>query len=322
MRWVSFSFLVPLTALTVMCGLTVTTAASAQSARAQVNCPPGSWFCESVEVEVGGPDAKGDQPAAPEEELAATPDDSPKTVRKKRPRPRMRPRPIEDDGEMVAVDPDEGETVIIVKKKRHRRAVVAEGVAEKARLKKQRRWRERFGLNLRIEAAAFIPREGDEVHAIGGAGASFRWRPSPYFAFDLGGDIVGGSDYNGDDRVEFSGALSGILYFNPQHRVQVYGIGGVHLAHAEVERKNTITRGCVDCNMWQDESQGRNYFGGHGGLGVEFRISRHFGMFLDGLAIIRTRIDSDEPEFRDPNTGETTNTSGAGLFRTGVNFWW
>jgi hypothetical protein len=40
------------------------------------------------------------------------------------------------------------------------------------------------------------------------------------------------------------------------------------------------------------------------------------------MALIRTRVDSDVPEYYDPETGQGTNTSGAGLFRTGVTFWW
>jgi hypothetical protein len=325
MRWVTLSFLVPLT----VAGMTVTTVAAADD-----NCPPGSWFCESVEVDGSGVSVEvddgdsADAEASGDDDLATNPDDSPTSSKqltkgKKHKRHKKQKRVhVEDDGEdkTIEVAGDGDQTVVIVKKhKKGRKAVPADTTAA-LKLKKQRRWRERFGLNLRIEAAAFVPREGDEVRGMGGAGASFRWRPSPYFAFDLGGDIVGGSDYHGDDRVEFSGALSGILYFNPQHRVQVYGIGGLHLSHAEVERNSVMTD--ANWNTWEDQSEGRNYFGGHGGLGIEFRISRHFGMFLDGLAIIRTRIDSDEPEFHDPNTGESTNTSGAGLFRTGVNFWW
>jgi opacity protein-like surface antigen len=275
-------------------------------------CPPGSWFCADPNVltppqrvTAGRGRARRSSPDDAPEAADATP------VKKVKKRKKKRVIVEEDD-----VEVDGEETVVVVKKKKHRKAKPAvEAVGPKGKVKKQRRWRERFGLNLRIEGAAFAGRY-ENVVGMGGAGASFRWRPSPYFAFDIGADIIGGRDYNDDERIEFSGALSGMVYFNPQHRVQVYGIGGIHLSHAEVETwDNTMV------DDWTT-SESRNYFGGHGGLGIEFRISRHFAMFVDALALIRTRIDDDQPEFRNPSTGEGTNVSGAGLFRTGVTFWW
>jgi opacity protein-like surface antigen len=309
--------------------LSVSSTASAQE------CPPGSWFCEEVKVQVGpksvkvgadddadaaedtAPDAKQVADDADPDELAADPDESPKAAKKKKRKAKKQKRKRVEVDEDVAVESDAD--VVIVKKRKPKVVVVEEGEEGPTRKKAKRRWRERFGLNLRLEGAAFMSREDEGVAGMGGAGVSFRWRPSPYFAFDLGTDLIGGSDYNGDDRVEISGALSGLVYFNPQHRVQVYGIGGVHLSHAAVDKNSDDWGHGV---TWTDDTVTRNYFGGQGGLGLEFRIARHFGMFVDGLAIIRTRIDSDEPEFVNSRTGETTNTSGAALFRTGVNFWW
>jgi hypothetical protein len=303
--------------------LGVSSTASAQE------CPPGSWFCEEVKVQVGpksvkiGQDDDADEPAPEakqvaedDTEIAADPDESPKAKKKKRKAKKKKRVEVDSD-----VDVETDADVVIVKKRKPKVVVVEEGEeAGPTRKKVKRRWRERFGLNLRLEGAAFMSREDDGVAGMGGAGVSFRWRPSPYFAFDLGTDLIGGSDYNGDDRVEISGSLSGLVYFNPQHRVQVYGIGGVHLSHAAVDRHNDNWEHTA---YWSDDNTvTRNYFGGQGGLGLEFRIARHFGMFVDGLAILRTRIDSDEPEFVNASTGETTNTTGAALFRTGVNFWW
>lgn len=309
---VAVGFLVP---------LTLSASAFAQEKK---GCPPGSWFCESVDVQVNIGGGNGG-----DEDVATSPDESPQAETSKKPVTQV----AGDDVQAPDADAADAEDTVVVvkkkKKKRRRREVVVEDRGAEmseappsvVRRKKQRRWRERFGLQLRLEGAAVVARDGDSSAGLGGAGASFRWRPSPYFAFDLGADILGGTDYNGDDRVEFSGSLSGILYFNPQHRVQVYGIGGIHLSHAEVDTPYAYTRDDIR-DTWSGDEATRNYFGGHGGIGIEFRIARHFGMFVDALAIIRTRIDSEEPEFRDPYTGETTNTSGAGLFRTGVNFWW
>lgn len=315
--YASVSFLIP---------LTLSAAAYADDDDAKNNCPPGSWFCESVEVEVS--DGEDDENSGPQREvdddLATTPDDSPTsdgTVKK-----RKRVEIEADDDIEVEADND---TVVVVKKKKHRKrrhkVVVREDDAVEElyakKRKKQRRWRERFGLNLRIEGAAIAGRYGDTV-GMGGAGGSFRWRPSPYFAFDVGADIVGGNDYNGDERVEVSGAVSGLIYFNPQHRVQVYGIGGMHISHAEVDTHGDYYDYDYSRTTWGVDGETRDYFGGHGGIGLEFRISRHFAMFADAMALIRTRVDSDVPEYYDPETGQGTNTSGAGLFRTGVTFWW
>ena len=71
-----------------------------------------------------------------------------------------------------------------------------------------------------------------------------------------------------------------------------------------------------------DFGRGRHRHGAHGGLGIEFRLSRHVGLHLDALALIREKVDDGPPEFIDADTGETSNTSAAGLFRAGVNFWW
>jgi opacity protein-like surface antigen len=295
-------------------------------------CPPGSWFCEEVKVQVGpksvkvgaddDADADAKQVAADpdDDELAADPDESPKAAKKKRKAKKVKKQKrvdIDADADADTTVDADADTVIIVKKRKPK-VVVVEEEDTPARRKVKRRWRERFGINLRLEGAAFMKGNDDGVAGMGGVGASFRWRPSPYFAFDLGTDLIGGSDYNGDDRVEISGALSGMVYFNPQNRVQVYAIGGVHLSHASIDKTNNYDHTMT----WSDDTESRNYFGGQGGLGLEFRIARHFGMFVDGLAIVRKRIDSEEPEFVNASTGEVTNTSGAGLFRTGVNFWW
>ncbi len=316
MRWlVPFSFLLP---------LTISTAAFADGDNK--NCPPGSWFCESISIGGGGDPDAAKTPEPTNGDLATSPDDAP--AKKRRARPRVDP---DMDGPEVAAPDGDPDTVVIVRKRRpHRTRVVARDreMPEGMRGPRRERWREHFGLNLRVEGAAFIPRNGDDLAGMGGAGASFRWRPSPFFAFDLGGDIVGGNDYNGDGRVEFAGSLSGLLYFNPQHRVQVYAIGGLHLSHAEVGTTCYDTMYPTDTRYGYDYyggcgSSSRNYFGGQFGLGLEFRIARHFGLFADALGIIRTRIDdSSVPEFTDPATGDRSNTSGAMLMRTGVNFWW
>lgn len=322
------------------------------TALADDGCPPGSWFCEEApEVEVtvksGGDDADDEDDAeakAPPaksklaDDLADSPDDEavsgPPKKKKSKKKKSKKAEVVETDDESTAVVEDEDSVVIVKKKKKKKKAKVKarsqdadaefdeddddDDRGKRRRDRRERRWRETVGLNLRVEGAAFIP-QGiyDDGGGLGGIGASFRWRPSPFFAFDVGTDVVGGTDYHGNGRIEVAGSLSGLVYFNPQHRVQVYGIGGVHLSHASVDPEYHTLQ------YYGDESITYDYAGAHAGLGLEFRLARHFALFADGLGIIRQELDDDNaPEFRDPEDGETTDTSGAALFRTGVTFWW
>src|SRR5262249_26225036 len=144
----------------------------------------------------------------------------------------------------------------------------------------------------------------------------------PHFAFDLGADVLAGNDYNGFQRVEVPISLNGIIYLNPRNRVQVYLIGGANVSRAEV-RSDTPAPQLAPVG---DSGQFRpryTYFGGQGGLGLEFRLSKRVAIDLDGLAFIRKRIgDIRAPEFINNETGQTTNTSAGGLFRGGLQFWW
>jgi hypothetical protein len=68
-----------------------------------------------------------------------------------------------------------------------------------------------------------------------------------------------------------------------------------------------------------------SYFGAYTGLGAELRIARRIAVNLDVLGFVRTRTDvreGDAPEYTDPNTGLTTNSSGGGLVRGGLTFYW
>ena len=68
-----------------------------------------------------------------------------------------------------------------------------------------------------------------------------------------------------------------------------------------------------------------SYFGSQLGIGVEGRITRHFAIGADLIGFLRWRTDrhaAQNPEFIDPVTGRTTNTSGGGLLRLGATFYW
>ena len=98
-------------------------------------------------------------------------------------------------------------------------------------------------------------------------------------------------------------------------RAQVYLLAGFGYAGAHVVN---------DSLGYTTSANDYSYFGGQGGLGIEFRLARHFALNLDALGFIRTRTDSgadQNPEFIDPSTGQTSNTSAGVLFRGGMTFY-
>ena len=59
-------------------------------------------------------------------------------------------------------------------------------------------------------------------------------------------------------------------------------------------------------------------------MGLEFRAAKHFALNLDVRAFVRGRIDDQaqaHPEFIDPATGRSTNTSAGGLVSGGMTFY-
>jgi opacity protein-like surface antigen len=187
----------------------------------------------------------------------------------------------------------------------------------------KRRWRREWGLNLRLEGASFGRGRGAAEEAgMGGVGLSLRYRPVPAFAIDAGVDVLAGKDYNGFERTEVPLSLNGIIFFNPRSRVQFYMMGGVHVSHAEVEVANGGKQ-ADEYNFTPNTEY--DYFGGQGGIGLEFRLSRRIALNIDAIGFIRDRTDDNKhasPEFTDPETGRTTNTSGGGLFRGGLTVYW
>jgi len=258
-------------------------------------CPPGSpasWFCEDSGAQP--PVGMGKPPPATERDTPAEADPEEDGDRDVRPMPEPPPPPPPGPPVRQVSPPNAG----------------------------AKRWREKFGLNLRLQGVPISDGLANawgayEDPGMGGLGASFRWRPMPWFALDVGLDALGGVDYSGNDRFESALSTSGIFYLNPQHQVQAYLIAGLHVAHAEVDNEDyrpNLTQGGY--------SDDYDYFGGQAGVGVEFRVSRRIGINLDGLAIGRTRIDDGNlPEFLDPRTGETGDSTVGGVLRAGVTVW-
>jgi len=176
--------------------------------------------------------------------------------------------------------------------------------------------RSEWGLNLHGEGAA-LGHSSTATHdsGMGGVGFGLRYKPIPAFGLEADVDFLGGRDYNGFQRDETAFTMNGLVFLNPKSRAQLYLQAGFGWAGAHVVN---------DSSPYGAQSFDYSYFGGQGGLGLEFRVARHFALNVDALAFIRERIDSgaaQSPEFYDPTTGQTTNTSAGVLFRGGMTFY-
>lgn len=257
-------------------------------------CTSGDWFCEEETT---------DPPAAEEASEPAPADASSEA-------PSAAPAPEE----IVIERREGGETksrVIIVDR--------PENEPKPAKRRKLREW----GVNVRVQGA--LLGDDDDRHedaGMGGLGFSFRYRPVPHFALDAGLDILGGVDWQGNRRQEDVLSLSGMLFFNPRDPLQVYSLFGINFSGAEVRaRESEDSEG----DEFSEDEQHYRYFGGQLGLGLEWRVSRRTALGVDVIGFIRGRTDDKaryEPEFVDEDTGLTTNTSGGGLFRGGITFYW
>ena len=154
----------------------------------------------------------------------------------------------------------------------------------------------------------------DKQAGMGGIGFAFRVRPERHFALDFGLDMLGGRDYLGNRRSEVPVSLSALVYVNPRSVAQFYMLGGLSWSSARVEPKDDPSH--ID-NL--------SYFGGQIGAGLEVRLTRSVSLNVDLIGFIRGRTDAaarDKPEFTNAETGQTTNTSGGGLARAGITFYW
>ena len=146
---------------------------------------------------------------------------------------------------------------------------------------------------------------------MGGLGFSVRPRLNPHFAIDFGVDFLRGRDFNADDRSETAFFINPMFFVNPRNRVQVYVLAGFGFSGAEVTH-------------FDQTRSHYNYMGFDAGLGVELRFWRHIAIDGDMLAFVRGRTDDAarlDPEFVDPSTGRSTNTSGGALFRLGMTYY-
>jgi hypothetical protein len=160
---------------------------------------------------------------------------------------------------------------------------------------------------------------GREV-GMGGFRIGPRFRPrSGHFALEIDFGYYAGNDYNGLDRTEFPFGLNTYFFFNPQHRIQFYGVLGMGVSWGFADG--------FDRGTGEFRSTDFAHFNGEGGLGLEWRIARWFALAVDVRGLIRHRIsDNRQPEFVERDdfgnpTGRTTNTSGGAIFNGGAVFY-
>ncbi len=280
---------------------TLAFAGVASAQQANPNCPPGSWFCADTQQQSAAP-AGQPVPMQP----------PPPVAEQRPPMPPPPPQPNYMYGPgapppVVIYQPPP--PVIVYQGPRYVQAPPPPVYYYRPQQPlPQREW----GINLRVEGAALGHRSAaTHDSGMGGVGFGLRYKPIPAFGLEAGVDYLGGRDYNGFKRDEAAFTLNALVFLNPRSRAQVYLVGGVgwSTAHVTDDLSNTYDY---------------SYFGGQGGLGIEFRVGRHVALNFDALGFIRERVDQGAnaaPEFKDPATGQTTNTSGGVLFRGGLTFY-
>ncbi len=160
----------------------------------------------------------------------------------------------------------------------------------------------------------FVGKGAASNYFMGGIGFGGRARPDQAVALDLTIDSLTGVDYVGNRRDEFGINFATSVFFNPRDPLQGFFTAGLGWSRAIVSQQSPNSN--IDRTF--------NYFGMFAGLGLEWHVKSHFSLDLAVLGLLRSRTDSDagdHPEFVDPNTKLATNSSGAGLVRLGLIYY-
>lgn len=179
---------------------------------------------------------------------------------------------------------------------------------------RQPKTKREWGLNL--HGGGLMIGSGRSGNAgMGMAGLGLRYRPIPHMGIEADVDFAGGRDYYGFRRSETALSFNGLLFVNPQNKLQLYFLGGFGFsgAHAVDDR-----------SQFNRTEYHYGYFGLTIGAGVELRLSKVIALNLDVRGFVRGRIDDDADrsyEFTDRN-GRGTNASGGGLVQGGLTFYW
>jgi hypothetical protein len=295
--------------------LAVPFAASSALAQSSSNCPPGSWFCADTQEK---PAAPAGQPVAPQSAPAPTrleplpsdapPPPPPTIIYQQAPPPVVyRPAPPV----VVYQPPPPAYPPPGYRSPGYREPPPPYYYRPRppTPLARKNEW----GLNLRVEGG--ILGHGSAANSgMGGLGFGLRYKPVPAFGIEADVDFWGGRDYYGDRRNETALALNAMVFVNPKSKVQVYFLAGFGWSNADVTN---------DASPYYAQAN-YSYFGGQAGGGLEFRLGTHFALNGDVRGFIRGRTDDGAqaaPEFVDPTTGRTTNTSGGGIVTGGMTFY-
>ncbi len=162
-----------------------------------------------------------------------------------------------------------------------------------------------FDMGLHLSGSAIF---SDRI-GMGGINAALRIRPEAHIGIDVGTGFWYGNDYNGAEHWEMPLQADLLVFFNPEHMFQVYGVigGGVSFGHA------TGGIGRMDRDL--------TYAGGEAGLGAELRLARFFAINLDVRGFVRQQVGGGAPEFTNLATGQTTDTSGGFYGTLGMTFY-
>jgi len=186
-----------------------------------------------------------------------------------------------------------------------------------ARRHRQRVWGIRTQLLL-----PFVDSGAASNYSMAGLGFGGRARPDDAVALDLTLDSFGGVDYVGHRRTELALDFATTVFFNPHDPIQGFILAGLGWSRADVSYK--IHESTPMGSIRRQVDQTYHYFGLLAGVGLEWRFESRWGVDFALLGILRGRTDSDadqHPEFIDPKTKLATNSSGFGLLRLGLNYY-
>ena len=159
-------------------------------------------------------------------------------------------------------------------------------------------------------------------YSMGGLGFGGRARPDAAVALDLTFDSVGGVDYVGHRRTELALDFATTVYFNPHDPFQGFLLAGLGWSRADVSYK--IHESTASGAVKRQIDQTYYYFGLLAGLGLEWRFENRWSTDFALMGVLRGRTDSkadQNPEFVDSRTKLATNSSGFGLLRLGLTYY-
>jgi hypothetical protein len=308
--------------------LAVPALASAQAAP-NGSCPPGSWFCAAPSEAPPPPAAQPVQPVQPGLQQLPDPDEQPAPPPPPRRRPTVtyQPAPTYPPGQPPVVVYQPPPPTML---NRPESPPPYEYAPPPPRRNNNPPWmrRNEWGLNLHLEGAMIG--SGYEHNAgMGGAGFGLRFKPNPYFGIESDLDFVGGHGYAGDQRHETGLTFNALMFLNPRSKAQVYLLGGFGWAWASSQNDPNDTSGSPPYSSSSSCGTSGNacsysYFGAQAGVGLELRLTRVLAFNADLRGFVRARTDQlaqSQPEFTNPTTGQTTNTSGGGLLMGGMTLY-